>query len=281
MSSLDLKGKIALVTGGGTGIGLMIANEFSKNGAKVYITGRRLDVLQKTAAEAGLVPLQMDVSDKQSIANAVKIIDQDEGKLDILVNNAGVLGPNFPIITNKPTTNDAAVFGSTLFTEGSFDQWTDVLQTNIIAPYFVIMGFLPLLERGARTREGETSSVINISSSAAFSKLTGGFSVYGISKSALHHLTSIWATEFALHKIPVRVNCIAPGPFPSELTGTRDDMAEWITEPLPGLFNPVPTLRPGTQIEIGAAAVVLSSRAGEFINGIIMPVDGGISLVNP
>ncbi|KAF5362922.1 hypothetical protein D9758_007106 [Tetrapyrgos nigripes] len=259
-TALDLKGKVALVTGGGTGIGLMIAKELFKNGAKVYITGRRLEVLQKTAAEEGLVPLQMDVSDK----------------------HAGVVGPVFPVIFEKPLTSDAAKIGDTLFSEGSFDQWTEVLKTNTIAPYFVMMGFLSLLERGARARQGETSSVINISSVSGTLKLSGGFSPYAISKAGINELTSVWATEFAMHKVPVRVNCILPGPFPSEINGTPEDMAKWIrTEPVPGLLNPIPTARPGTQLEIGTAAVFLSSRAGEFVNGIIMPVDGGISLVNP
>jgi NAD(P)-dependent dehydrogenase (short-subunit alcohol dehydrogenase family) len=71
-------------------------------------------------------------------------------------------------------------------------------------------------------------------------------SAYPVSKAGIDHLTTAWATEFAVHKIPVRVNCISPGPFPSDITGTAEQMASWITQPLPGFFNPIPMLRPGT-----------------------------------
>ncbi|KAF5364990.1 hypothetical protein D9758_008193 [Tetrapyrgos nigripes] len=279
-SALDLNGKIALVTGGGTGIGLMIAEEFCKNGAKVYITGRRLDVLKKAAVGKGLTPLQMDVSDKQSIENAVKAVDEAEGKLDILVNNAGIFGIGFPFAVDKSAPEHAKLGGS-LFAQGSFDQWTEVLKTNTIAPYFVIMGFLSLLERGARSREGETSSVVNITSAMGAMRLSMGYFPYPVSKAGINHLTGILATEFALNKIPVRVNGIAPGAFPSEIIGTPEEVAKWITKPRPGAFNPTPLLRAGKPVEIGTAAVFLSSVAGEFVNGIIMNVDGGYSLVNP
>ncbi|KAF5334074.1 hypothetical protein D9758_017572 [Tetrapyrgos nigripes] len=275
--ALDLQGKIALVTGGGTGIGLMIAKELSKNGAKVYITGRRLEVLQKTAAETGLFPLQMDVSDKQSIANGVKVIDEAEGKLDILVNNAGIGGFRSELFFGKPAP-DGTKIGEALFEQDSFEQWTDVFKTNTAGPYFTTMGFLSLLERGTRTREGETSSVIIISSVGGTIKVTSGLIAYPVSKAGVNHLTGMLATQFALQKIPIRVNCIAPGIFPSELARELADVA---MEPMPGFFNPAPPLRPGRQLEIGSAAVFLSSLAGEFVNGIIMPVDGGLLLVNP
>ncbi|KAF5343062.1 hypothetical protein D9758_011116 [Tetrapyrgos nigripes] len=280
--ALDLQGKIALVTGGGTGIGLMIAKELSKSGAKVYITGRRLEVLQKTAAETGLFPLQMDVSDKQSIANAVKVIDEAEGKLDILVNNAGIIGFRSELLFGKPAPDSdggtGTKIGEALFEQDSFEQWTDVFKTNTAGPYFTTMGFLSLLKRGARTREGETSSVIIISSGAGSFKVTSGMIAYPVSKAGANHLTGILATQFALQKIPIRVNCIAPGIFPSELA---QELADVAMEPLPGFFNPAPLLRPGRQLEIGSAAVFLSSLAGEFVNGIVMPVDGGLMLLNP
>ncbi|KAF5362897.1 hypothetical protein D9758_007107 [Tetrapyrgos nigripes] len=281
MSPLDLTSKIALVTDGGTGIGLTIAKELSKNGAKVYITGRRLEVLQKTAGEdPGLIPLQMDITDKQSIANAVKCIDETEGKLDILVNkrvSAGVTGPSFPVIIDRSaTTANATSLGDALFMQDSFDQWADVFKTNTFAPYFVMMGFLSLLERGARARNRETSSVVNISSGAGTGKLLSACSAYPISKAGINHLTSVWATEFAIHKIPVRVSCIAAGIFPSELTGTAEEVAAALAiKPLPGLLSPAPLMRAGKQIEIGTMAVFLSSLAGESTNGAIIPVDGG------
>ncbi|KAF5352301.1 hypothetical protein D9758_011924 [Tetrapyrgos nigripes] len=286
MSAINLQGKIALVTGGGTGIGLMIAKELSKNGAKVYITGRRLQVLQKTATETGvgLIPLQMDVSDKESIANAVKTIDQAEGKLDILVNNAGIGGPHFDFLQGKDAPKDAKV-GDSAFAQDSFEQWAEVFKTNTAAPYFVTMGFLSLLERGARTREGETSSVIIISSVGGVVKLLLGGVAYPVSKAGVNHLTEVLATQFALQNIPVRVNALSPGFFPSQMTEglglSSEQINQWAAVPAKGLFNAAPILRAGTQLEIGTAVAFLSSAAGEFVNGVNLPIDGGISLVNP
>jgi NAD(P)-dependent dehydrogenase (short-subunit alcohol dehydrogenase family) len=95
-----------------------------------------------------------------------------------------VSGSIYPIITDEPLTNDAAKLGDTLFKQGSFEEWTEVLKTNTVAPYFVTMGFLSLLERGARTRKGETSSVINISSVSGTINLTAGF----VSDRKIHRL---------------------------------------------------------------------------------------------
>ncbi|THU93669.1 short-chain dehydrogenase [Dendrothele bispora CBS 962.96] len=283
MNTLDLTGKIALVTGGGTGIGLMIAKSLSKNGAKVYITGRRVEVLKKTANDLPdyhLNPLQMDVVDKESIRKAVEAIDQAEGKLDILVNNAGITGKGFPFVIARGTPENKKM-GELIFEQSSFEAWADVYRTNTIAPFFVTMGFLSLLEKGAESRKSETSSVVNISSASGSLNLTLGNFSYGPSKSALEQMTKNMATEFGLSKIPVRVNCIAPGRFPSELAGTLEKMIQRSMDPIPGAMNPTPTLRPGKEEEIGMAVVFLSSTAGEFTNGIVMPVDGGHNLVNP
>ncbi|KAK7460511.1 hypothetical protein VKT23_009231 [Stygiomarasmius scandens] len=280
MNSLDLKGKIALVTGGGTGIGLMIAEQLSQNGAKVYITGRRIEVLQKVAAEtnSALIPVQMDVSDKESIRNVAKAIEDADSKLDILINNAGISGPLYPFIFDK-SAPEHATLGDSLFSQSSFDQWKDVFQTNTFAPFFVTMGFLSLLEKGARSR-GETSSVVNISSCVATMKLSMATFIYGASKAGVDHLTSTMATEFALSNIPVRVNCVAPGAFPSQITGNSDELNGYITK-LPGAINPPPILRAGREHEIAMAVAFLSSSAGEYTNGIVLRVDGGLGLVNP
>ncbi|KAF5352287.1 hypothetical protein D9758_011919 [Tetrapyrgos nigripes] len=241
MSALDLQGKIALVTGGGTGIGLMIAKELSNNGAKVYITGRRLEVLEKIATETGLITLQMDVSDKQSIANAVKTIDEAEGKLDILVNNAGITGPLFDFLKGRDsaTAPKDGKLGDSAFAEDSFEQWGDVFKTNAAGSYFVTMGFLSLLERGARAREGKTSSVINISSIGADVKVILGGIAYPVSKAGLNHLTEILATQFALQNIPVRVNTISPGFFESQMTDklSTDQISQWAAPPAPVLVK--------------------------------------------
>ncbi|KAF5334279.1 hypothetical protein D9758_015535 [Tetrapyrgos nigripes] len=283
MTGLDLTGKIALVTGGGTGIGLMIAKAFCDHGAKVYITGRRLEVLEATASRLNnekLVPLQMNAVNKDSIRNAVKIVDQNDGKLDILVNNAGIAGQYFPYISDE-TAPEHEKMGDFLFEQGSFESWSEVLQTNTVAPYFVTMAFLTLLQRGAQSRPGETSSVINISSAAASMMLSNNNFSYPVSKAGINHLSTSLATEFAIHKIPVRVNCIEPGIFPSELMGTPEQVANLIQKPMPGAFNATPLLRAGKDEEIATMAVFLASSAGGFTTGAVMRVDGGLALVNP
>ncbi|KDN50545.1 hypothetical protein RSAG8_01043, partial [Rhizoctonia solani AG-8 WAC10335] len=103
----DVSGRIALVTGGGTGIGLMIARALAANGAKVYVSSRRNEVIESTADEHGtqtggeIIPLELDVTDKASIKNAVQVIQKNDGKLDLLFNNAGRSGPKSPFFTDE------------------------------------------------------------------------------------------------------------------------------------------------------------------------------------
>ncbi|THU86131.1 hypothetical protein K435DRAFT_923648 [Dendrothele bispora CBS 962.96] len=153
------------------------------------------------------------------------------------------------------------------------------------------MGFLELLEKGAKSRRhsgqsgdgglGETSSVINISSSAALFKLSMNTLAYPTSKAGINYLSKSMTIEFAVNKIPLRVNCIKPGIFPSKITGTRDELEKIAKEALPGGFRPAPAQRPGRDEELGMAAVFLASSAGGFTNGIVMRVDGRLALVNP
>ncbi|KAK7052967.1 hypothetical protein VNI00_004287 [Paramarasmius palmivorus] len=278
----NLTGKITLVTGGGSGIGLMIAKSFLANGAKVYITGRRAETLQKAAIMfPGLVPLQMDVTSKESIASAARVLETNDGRLDVLVNNAGVPGVFFSVEEEKS-------YGDNHFGNESFEVWTRILTTNTTAPFFVTMGFLNLLERSAdgKKRNGcgmEAASVINISSTGGDSHISTGIYPYVVSKAALNHLTEVLATEFALRKVPVRVNALLPGLFPSEMipSDIPGGIEGFAKAPLAGGINAIPLLRPGREEEIGLAAVYLASDAGGYTNGVRLRVDGGIYLVNP
>ncbi|KAK7439361.1 hypothetical protein VKT23_017585 [Stygiomarasmius scandens] len=248
-----------------------------------------MEVLEKAASESSLegqlVPLQMDVTNKDSIRNAVQVVAQNDGKLDVLVNNAGIAGPTtfFPFISDKSAPEHVNL-GDNLFEKSRFESWNEVLQTNTVAPFFVTMGFLSLLEKAAKSRasgEGETSSVINISSAGASMNLSMNSFTYPVSKAGINHLSQSMSIEFAVNKIPVRVNCIEPGMFPSELMGTREELTKVAKEPRPGGFMAAPIGRAGKDEELGMAAVFLASRAGGFTNGIVMRVDGGLALVNP
>ncbi|KAF9010338.1 NAD(P)-binding protein [Hymenopellis radicata] len=281
---MSLHGQVALVTGGGTGIGFMIAKGFAANGAKVYITGRREEVLRKAAAslsakEGVLIPIVMDVTDQTSIDNAVKHLEAAEGRLDILVNNAGIGAPTSqtdPDFLQKKMDN--YVGKKDPLEHETFQGWADVFRTNISASFFVVRSFLDLLVKGAQARQS-TACVINVGSVAAFirSWLTVASFAYSVSKSALDKLSIGLATDFAHRGIPIRVNVLHPGMFPSEMAPPATE--ENIAAALPGLIAPVPVQRTGTEEEMVMTAMYLA--ACTYTNGASVAVDGGITLVNP
>ncbi|KAF9459790.1 short-chain dehydrogenase [Collybia nuda] len=283
MGSLD--GRVALVTGGGTGIGLVIANAFAENGAKVYITGRRKEKLYEAAkvkveGEGQIIALPMDVTCKESIKNAVKVVEEADGKLDILVNNAGIPGPTSSFINDRSSPKNKTL-GTSLFEAETFEGWQGVFATNTAGPFFVSTAFLELLKVGALARPGETSSIINISSAAAHLRLSMNVFAYGATKVGVEHLTKTMATEFALQGIPVRVNAISPGVFVSELTAPAEVLAVLTQGPPTGALLPAPVKRAGRDEEIAMTAIYLASLAGGFTNGNVIVVDGGLASVNP
>ncbi|KAF5331802.1 hypothetical protein D9758_016870 [Tetrapyrgos nigripes] len=279
----NLSGRVALVTGGGTGVGLTIARGFVANGAKVYITGRREDVLKQAAEQTvGLIPLKMDIRDKESIAHAAGILEREEGKLDVLVNNAGIVTPVSPFLSDKSTPKNSRL-GLSLFQSESSEDWQNAFATNTIAPFFTTTGFSDLLEKGARMRgDHATSSVINISSAAGSFHSSLNAIAYGTTKAGLDHLTGTLAREFAIHKVPVRVNGIAPGPFPSEITGIPEEIDRQIKEGTFFCGTVLPPIeRSGREEEITSAVVWLASDGGAFTNGVTLRIDGGLALVTP
>ncbi|KAK0201691.1 NAD(P)-binding protein [Desarmillaria ectypa] len=280
----NLSELVAVVTGGGTGIGLMIARALAENGAKVYLTGRRKDVLEGVinsgTIKGEVVALPMDVTVKASILEAKKVIEEKEGKLHILVNNAGQAGPMslwFNDLTS-PQHKDAETLGQALFAE-SEEEWADVFAINVYSIYFVTMVFLGLLEKGTKDQTGYTSSVINITSISAITKLAQQHFAYNTSKAAASHLTKMLATEFALKGIPVRVNAIAPGVYESEMTKTVIG-PEDVDATGRGVL-PVPARRAGTGEEMAGIAVYLASPSGCYATGQEIVIDGGYLAVNP
>ncbi|KAE9401149.1 NAD(P)-binding protein [Gymnopus androsaceus JB14] len=230
---VELSGQIALVTGGGTGIGLMLAQGLAENGAKVYITGR---------------------------PNALKVVEEKEGRLDILVNNAGAIGPRASYLSDDSAPENSAI-GASLFQDQSFEAW--LASARIRGPK-------------------ETSSVINISTTWSTTKLPFEHFAYVASKAGQDRLTVSLATQFAIKGLPVRVNAFAPGIFPSGMTLAGQVEADKLaTGRVCGAMNPNPLKRAGRPHEIALMAVMLCFRAGAFINGQIIGIDGGHNLVNP
>ncbi|TFK73609.1 short-chain dehydrogenase [Pluteus cervinus] len=282
----DLTGRIAVVTGGGTGIGLMISQGLAASGAKVYITGRRLEVLQKVAdawdkQKGSIIPLQMDVTDRESISKAKETIKEREGRVHILVNNAGQVGPESPFLgnPNAPERKDAETLGQALFNNESFEAWSSLYSVNTFSIFFVTTAFLGLLDKGSRDIAGYQSSVINITSISGLIKLAQEHFAYNSAKAAASHLTKMLATELAVKGIPVRVNAVAPGVYASEMT--QDVVQPEDVDKIGKGLQPVPIQRGGTEQEIAGTCVYLASLAGGYTTGQEIVVDGGYVAVNP
>ncbi|KAE9394834.1 short-chain dehydrogenase [Gymnopus androsaceus JB14] len=278
----DMSGYVAVVTGGGTGLGSYMATSLAKNGAKVYITGRRAEVLTKLAESfqgpGSIIPLPMDVTDEESIKKGVQVVTEKEGKLDILINNAGT--------NTSPSQPDFPAKGMEYFSQGklpyeleTFEGWNYLFKLNTLAPFFVTTAFMDLLIKGAVGKGKKTSVVINISSNSTALKVAfpAGSVSYPITKAALEHMTTFMAGDLAQRKIPVRVVALAPGVFPSE--GLSDALLEeYKDKAFPGFLSPAPLLRWGKPEELALSANYLV--ANEYVNGTVLRLDGGFSLVN-
>ena len=252
-SLFNVRGKVALVTGGSSGIGEMIATAFAVNGVKVYITGRKRDQLEQAAARVGMqgecLPLPGDLSDMAGIDRIAATLAGHEPKLHILVNNAGA--------TWSQPIDEFAEAG-----------WDRVIDLNLKAPFFLTQQLLPLLT--AAGTDEDYARVINLSSVAS-TRADAASAVYGPSKAAVEQLTRIMAR--ALGRRRITANAISPGWFPSRMNAPLpDDMRDrWIRN--------TPVGRLGTAEDIGGLAIFLCSRAGKFVNGRTIVIDGGATSV--
>ncbi|KEP47547.1 short chain dehydrogenase/reductase family protein [Rhizoctonia solani 123E] len=287
----DASGQVALVTGGGTGIGLMITQALAANGAKVYIGSRRGGKVEATAKEVSpkvagqIVPIELDVTDKTSIKNAVKVISENDGKLDILVNNAGITGPVSMFLNDDsaPENRSPEALGNALFENEKVEEWTGLYGNNVASIFFVTTAFLGLLSKASEARGAWSAGVINISSMSGQLRISENKFAYNTAKTANIQLTKMFATEFALKNIPVRVNAIAPGVYPSEMTGQQG------THTIPGKeasdiaqgLRPIPFQRSGNDIDMGGLALFLASPAGYYLHGQVITTDGGFTAVHP
>lgn len=274
----SLKGRVALVTGGGSGIGLMATQALVANGAKVYITGRtreKLDAVAQHYSErsGSIIPLQCDVSDKSQIANLVKEISSREECLCILINNAGISGNTF-----QTEAGSAAEMKENLFEseKATFEDWTDVYRVNVPQIYFMTTAFLPLLQKSSERHPGWSGTVINISSISGLVKTAQHHFSYNASKAAAIHLTRMLATEIAGNKLKIRVNSIAPGVFPSEMTAGESGENQKSHLDKEKYESKVPAARPGKDEDM--AQSVLFCAANQYLNGQTIIVDGGYSI---
>ena len=248
----SIAGKTALVTGGSRGIGLMIARGFVEAGAKVYISSRKVDVCDRAAAElaqAGTcVSVPADVSTEAGARGLADAVAAREQALDILVNNAG------------------ANWGAPL-AEYPDSAWDKVLALNVKSVFHLSRFLLPLLERAARP--GDPARIINVGSIDGLHVPVLETYAYSASKAAVHHLTRVLARRLAPHG--VTVNAVAPGPFESKM------MAETLQRFRDAIVASCPLGRIGEPEDMAGVAIYLASRAGAYLTGAVIPVDGGIS----
>ncbi len=254
MDAADLfsvAGRVALVTGGSAGIGRMIATGLAEAGARVYICARDGNKVASAVADidGDCIGLTADVATLEGITALVAQISAREPSLHILVNNAGTL-------------TDASLDA---FSE---DQWDDVIDLNLKTPFFLMQQLLPLLRAGASA--DRPSNVINIGSVGALKIGPREVYSYQASKGAIHWLTRSLAKKLGPQHITV--NAIAPGFFESDMTVITDDAMRAMVESM------VPRGRTGTPEDMAGAAIYLASRAGAYVTGSVLPVEGGLAI---
>ncbi|MBA3069233.1 MAG: SDR family oxidoreductase [Hyphomonas sp.] len=251
-----LSGKVALVTGGGRGLGKMIAEGFIAAGAaRVYIASRNAAALEETAAEISgegrCIALAADLSTVAGCKALAAEISSRETRLDMLVNNSGAAWA-------APLEN---------FPEHA---WDKVFQLNLKAPFFLTAALLPLL--GAAATPGDPARIVNVGSVAGEVAKSLGAYPYGLSKGALHQLTQMMAAEYAARHITA--NALAPGRFPSKMTKNITEDENLYAEEVAA----IPLGRFGRLEDIAGAALFLTSNAGAYVTGVVLPVDGGAAL---
>jgi NAD(P)-dependent dehydrogenase (short-subunit alcohol dehydrogenase family) len=244
------------VTGGSSGIGLMIARGFVAAGATVYISSRKADVCEQVASElstnassgARCVAIPADLSTESECRRVADEIGEREAALHILVNNAGA--------------NWGAPYEE--FPDSAFHRCFDL---NVFGVFHLTRYLTPLLARSAS--DDDPARVINIGSIDGLRVPELETYAYSSSKAAVHHLTRVLARKLARDRITV--NAIAPGPFESKMMkATLDAFGD-------GIRSMNPLGRIGEPDDMAGAAIFLSSRAGAYCTGIVLPVDGGIS----
>jgi NAD(P)-dependent dehydrogenase (short-subunit alcohol dehydrogenase family) len=251
----SLAGRTALITGGSRGIGRMIAAGFLQRGARVYVSSRKADACDAAAAELSAlgpcVSLPADVSTNAGIAALADAFKARERALDILVNNAGAAwGEPFDEFTEKG--------------------WDKVVDLNMKTPFFLAQALHGALNEGARRVPGQPAKVINIASIDGQTVNPLETYSYAASKAGLIHLTKRMALRLIADGIVV--NAICPGAFASEMNRAARDHADEVAAR-------IPARRIGSDDDMAAAAVYLASRAGDYVVGTTLTVDGGVNLV--
>lgn len=247
-SLFRLDGRVALITGGSRGIGRMIAAGFVASGATVYVSSRKPEACEKTAAALGpnCIPLPADVATVEGCQALAAALAEREQRLHVLVNNAG------------------AAWGETFdrFPEAG---WDKVMDLNVKSPFFLTQALHALLKAGARPER--PAKVINITSVDGQRINPWETYSYQASKAALIHLTRRMAARLIADHIVV--SSLAPGAFPSDMNKAARDFGGEVAKR-------IPAARIGVDEDMAGAAIYLASRAGDYVVGETLTVDGGL-----
>jgi NAD(P)-dependent dehydrogenase (short-subunit alcohol dehydrogenase family) len=243
-----LDGRVALVTGGSRGIGRMIAAGFVAQGARVYVSSRKAEACEETAAALGpnCIALPQDVATVEGCRALAAALGEREDRLDILVNNAG------------------AAWG-VAFEEFPEAGWDKVMDLNVKSPFFLTQALHALLKAGAA--HGAPAKVINITSIDGLRLNAWETYSYHASKSALIYLTKRLAAR--LVRDGINVTSIAPGAFASEMNRAARDHGDAVAKS-------IPARRIGVDEDMAGTAIYLASRAGDYVIGETIAVDGGL-----
>jgi NAD(P)-dependent dehydrogenase (short-subunit alcohol dehydrogenase family) len=246
-----LEGKIAIITGGSSGIGLATAKRFVSEGAYVFITGRRQKEIDAAVSEIGknVTGIQSDVSNLADLDKLYNIVKEQKGHIDILFANAGI--------------GEFAPLG-----EISEEHFGKIFGINVKGVLFTVQKALPLFQDG--------SSII-LNASIAASKGIEAFSVYNASKAAVRSFARTWTVDLRHRKI--RVNAISPGPIDTPAVEGLVQNKEQVEELKKNLINAVPMSRMGSPDEVAKVVSFLASDESSYITGIDLSVDGGMAQI--
>jgi NAD(P)-dependent dehydrogenase (short-subunit alcohol dehydrogenase family) len=275
----SVEGMVVVITGGGTGIGLLMTKAFALNGAKkAYIVGRRIEKLEEAAklSPTNIVPLVGDVTSKESLVSIAETIKNEVGYVNLVCCNSGTMPKPVGI---KPTETTLAEYAKAALNLEPQD-WNNTFATNTTSIAFTTFAFLELLDAGNKktpnSTPGRSSQVLVTSSIGGYLRAPGSNMAYCASKAAATHLVKHLAGTLAPFNI--RINGLAPGLFPTELAGNVIAAVGAKGDPLEeGSISPkiIPATRVGREEDMVGTVMYLASAAGAYLNGNVTVLDGG------